>query len=225
MQHSTIEAAPLSPSGDDIDERMPPVLLARLSNHGDTRRFSAGDILFHQGDHANGLYVLLSGRLRVYSSNANGREVVYHVLEAGEFLGELLLDGGPRSASAQAVTDTECLVVRADAIRSLTRTHPELTERLMLKLIARLRHATRTIHALALEGVFERVVTLLEQCAVVDGELVRVPPQLTQQEIANRVGATREMVNQVVGRLTRDGYLHRDARRRMTIVRPLPRSA
>lgn len=207
---------------DDLDERMPPELLERLALEGDVRRYAAGDILFRKGDPADSLYIVLSGRLRVYSENANGREVVYNTLEPGEFLGELLLDGGPRSASVQAITEAECLMVEAAAIRRMTRAHPEIAERLLLKLISRLRHATRTIHSLALEGVFERVVTLLEECAIGDGETKRVPAHLTQQEIANRVGATREMVNQVVARLTREGYVHKDARRRMTLIRPLP---
>ncbi|QIL21339.1 Crp/Fnr family transcriptional regulator [Thermomonas sp. HDW16] len=207
----------------DLDKRIPQELLRRLLTAGDTRRYAAGEILFHQGDASDALYVLLSGRLRVYSGNANGREVVYNVLEPGDTLGELLLDGGPRSASVQAVTESECLVIKSDALRTLIRTYPELAERLMLRLIARLRHATRTIHSLALDGVFERVTTLLEENAVVDGETRHVPAYLTQQEIANRIGATREMVNHVMQRLRRDGYISRNAQRRTAILKPLPK--
>lgn len=208
-----------------IDERLPPALLEQLAREGDTRSFAAGEVLFHQGDPADSLYILLTGRLRVYSGNANGREVVYHVLEPGEFLGELLLDGGARSASVQAVTDAECVVVEGGVLRTLTRAHPELAEHLMLKLIARLRHATLTIHRLALEGVFERVGALLEESAVPEAGVLRVPAHLTQQQIANRVGATREMVNQVMQRMIRDGYLHRDAKRRITLLRAIPKPA
>ena len=206
----------------DLDTRIPQDLLKQLLASGDTRRYAAGDILFHQGDASDALYVLLSGRLRVYSGSANGREVVYNVLEPGDTLGELLLDGGPRSASVQATSESECLVIKGDTLRTLIRTYPELAERLMLRLIARLRHATRTIHSLALEGVFERVVALLEETASEDGGTRRVPALLTQQEIANRVGATREMVNHVMQRLRRGGYLARDTHRRTVIVKPLP---
>jgi CRP/FNR family cyclic AMP-dependent transcriptional regulator len=206
----------------DLDTRIPQDLLKRLLTTGDTRRYAAGDILFHQGDASDALYVLLSGRLRVYSGNANGREVVYNVLEPGEALGELLLDGGTRSASVQAVTDAECLMIKGDTLRTLIRTYPELAERLMLRLIARLRHATRTIHGLALEGVFERVTALLEESASDDGLVRCVPAHLTQQEMANRIGATREMVNHVMQRLRREGYLARDPQRRTVIVKPLP---
>lgn len=206
----------------DLDKRISKDLLKRLLTAGDTRRYAAGDILFHQGDASDALYVLLAGRLRVYSGNANGREVVYNVLEPGDTLGELLLDGGPRSASVQAMTDSECLMIKGDALRTLIRTYPELAERLMLRLIARLRHSTRTIHSLALEGVSERVSALLEENAIGDGESRRVPAQLTQQEIANRVGATREMVNHVMQRLRRGGYIARDPQRRTVILKPLP---
>lgn len=205
----------------DLDTRIPQHLLEQLLAAGDSRRYAVGEILFHQGDASDALYVLLSGRLRVYSGNANGREVVYNVLEPGDTLGELLLDGGTRSASVQAVTESECLLIRGDTLRTLIRRYPELAERLMLRLIARLRHATRTIHSLALEGVFERVTALLEESA--DGETRRVPAQLTQQEIANRIGATREMVNHVMQRLRREGYIQRDPQRRTVILKPLPR--
>jgi CRP/FNR family cyclic AMP-dependent transcriptional regulator len=206
----------------DLDTRIPQDLLQRLLSAGDTRRYAVGDILFHQGDASDALYVLLAGRLRVYSGSANGREVVYNVLEPGETFGELLLDGGPRSASVQAVTEAECLVIKGDALRGLIGTYPELAERLMLRLIARLRHATRTIHSLALEGVFERVTALLEESALDEGESRRIPAHLTQQEIANRIGATREMVNHVMQRLRREGYIVRDGQRRTQIVKPLP---
>lgn len=206
----------------DFDTRIPADLLQRLHTAGDTRRYAVGDILFHQGDTSDALYVLLTGRVRVYSGNANGREVVYNVLEAGDTLGEMLLDGGTRSASVQAVTDVECLVIKGDALRDLIRAYPELAERLMLKLISRLRHATRTIHSLALEGVFERVTALLEQSALAGTDGRCIPGHLTQQEIANRIGATREMVNHVMQRLRRDGYLSRDAQRRTIIIKPLP---
>jgi CRP/FNR family cyclic AMP-dependent transcriptional regulator len=206
----------------DLDTRIPQDLLQQLLMEGDTRRYAAGEILFHQGDASDALYLLLSGQLRVYSSNAGGREVVYNVLEPGDTLGELLLDGGPRSASVQAVADTECLVIRGDTLRTLVRTYPELAERLMLRLISRLRHATRTIHSLALEGVFERVNALLEESAHGEGEHRLVPSYLTQQEIGNRIGATREMVNHVMQRLRREGYITRDAQRRTVIVKPLP---
>ena len=206
----------------DLDTRIPQDLLKRLLSAGDTRRYAVGDILFHQGDASDALYVLLSGRLRVYSGNANGREVVYNMLEPGDTLGELLLDGGTRSASVQAVAESECLMIKSDTLRSLIRTYPELAEKLMLRLIARLRHATRTIHSLALEGVSERVIALLEENAHMDGDTRRIPAHLTQQEIANRIGATREMVNHVMQRLRRDGYLVRDTKRRTVILKPLP---
>lgn len=206
----------------DLDTRIPQDLLKQLQAAGDTRRYAVGEILFHQGDASDALYVLLSGRLRVYSGNANGREVVYNVLEPGETLGELLLDGGTRSASVQAVAESECLMIRGDTLRTLVRTYPELAERLMLRLIARLRHATRTIHSLALEGVFERVTTLLEDSARDEAGSRRIPAHLTQQEIANRIGATREMVNHVMQRLRREGYIMRDAQRRTILVKPLP---
>lgn len=206
----------------EADIPLPQPVLDAATAVGGVRRFEAGDILFHEGDACDTVYVLLSGSLKVYSRHDNGREVVYNVLAPGELLGEMVLDGGPRSASVQALEPSECLVVEGDDVRGLLRAHPEFAETLVLKLIARLRHATRTIRGMALEGVYERVVSLLEQTAVECAGQRCVPRNLTQAEIARRVGASREMVNHVLGDLIRGGFIHKDRDHRMTLLKALP---
>lgn len=203
--------------------RLSPALQAALVKHGDLRRYAAGDVLFHEGDISDTLFVLLTGQLKVYSVESNRREVVYNVLEPGEMVGELLLDGGARSASVKAITDVECCAVDARAITSLLREAPDFAEHLILKLIARVRHLTRKTKSLALHGVYERLVALLEEQAVPDGDMRRVPRILTQQEIANRIGASREMVSNVLHDLIRGGFIAKDSAHRMTIVKKLPK--
>jgi CRP/FNR family cyclic AMP-dependent transcriptional regulator len=207
---------------DTIDPPLPAPVLDAASAVGGLRRLAAGDILFHEGEASDTVYVLLSGSLKVYSRNDSGREVVYNVLAPGEMLGEMVLDGGPRSASVQALEASECLAIEGDDVRDLLRDHPEFAEVLVLKLIARLRHATRTIRGMALEGVYERVVALLERAAVdVDGQR-RVPRTLTQAEIARRVGAGREMVHHVLQTLIQGGYIHKDRGHQMTLLKAMP---
>jgi CRP/FNR family cyclic AMP-dependent transcriptional regulator len=201
---------------------LPASVLEAATRHGVSRRFAAGDVLFHEGDASDAMYLLLSGQLRVFARNATGREVVYNVLEPGELLGEMLLDGGPRSASVEALVASECLVVDAGHVHGLLRESPDFAERLVLKLILRMRQATRTIRGMALEGVYERVVALLEQVAVSTGAERRVPRELTQLEIARRVGASREMVNVVIRDLVRGGHIRKDRAHRMTLLAPLP---
>lgn len=197
-------------------------LLVALAGNARMRSLAAGEVLFREGDASDAMYLLLAGALKVYACNDNGREVVYNLLAPGELLGEMLLDGGLRSASVKAVKPSECLVVDGSDVPGLLRAHPAFAEVLVLKLISRLRHATRTIRGLALEGVYERVVALLEQVAVGSGGPRLVPRTLTQIEIARRVGASREMVNQVLRDLVKGGFIHKDRAHRMTLLKPLP---
>ena len=203
-------------------DRLLPETLQQLSSDGDIRHFSKGEVLFQEGDASDALYVLLKGQLKVYSLKGDGREVVYNILEAGEILGELFLDGGPRSASVKAMTDSDCLIVEGELIRELMRTHPKFAECLVIKLIRRLRHTTHKIRSLALDRVYDRVVALLNETAILDGDVRRTPPHLTQQEIASQVGATREMVNHVIRDLIRGGFIHKDQRHRLTLLRKFP---
>jgi CRP/FNR family cyclic AMP-dependent transcriptional regulator len=200
---------------------VPPSWQQPIASQSRKRCYRDGDVLFHEGDPSDGLYVLLSGRLKVYAAGRNGDEVVYNVLAPGELLGEVSLFGGPRTASVRAIGAVECLVLRNSVAQDLMRTRPEFAAHVFAKLASRIRHSTRMTRSLALDGVPERVCALLEACAVHDGHALRVPAELTQQEIANRIGASREMVLKVIGKLVAQGVLHKDARHRMTILKPL----
>ena len=209
---------------EDASRRLLPPGFMQLCDENDIRRFRQDELVFREGDASDGLYFVVSGRLKVYSATGNGRELVYDVVGPGELLGELSLDGGPRSASVKAITPTTCRLLKLSQVRTLMRTHAEFADHVMGKIIARARHSTRLTRSIALDGVTERVAALLEAHATPDGHIRRIPSELTQQEIADRIGASREMVHKVVGELIRDGYLQRDEKRRMSIVRPLPRS-
>lgn len=207
---------------DRLKDRLPEGLLQQLAARGDVCRFQSGQVLITEGNVADSLYVLISGQLKVFSRDDSDREVVFNVLHPGEILGEMLLDSGRRSASVKAIVDSECLIINGERIRELMRLHPDFAETLVLRLIARLRSATRTIRSLAFNDVHERVVVLLEEVAVLDGDVRQIPRLYTQAEIANRVGATREMVNHIIRDLRRGGYIHKDARHQMTLIKPLP---
>lgn len=197
-------------------------LLRELAASLPVQRFPVGTTLLTEGDSADFLYVLIEGQLKVYSCNSKGREVVYNILEPGEFFGEMMLDGEPRSASVKAVVDSECVLVPGSELSGMLLAHPEFAECLVLTLISRLRNATSKIRGLALDGVYERVAALLADAAVLDGEVLRVPRAFTQLEIATRVGASREMVNHVLRDLVRGGFILKDKQHRMTIVKKLP---
>ena len=198
-------------------------LLSQLALCGEARCYRRNELLIVEGEVSDGLYLLLVGQLKVYTRDSRGRELVYNILHPGEFFGELFLDGGRRSASVKAVVDSQCVVVGHDAIRGFMQAYPEFAQCLVHKLIERLRHATQLNKSLGLHGVYERTVDLLNQVAFLDEEVRVVPPSITQQEIADRVGATREMINHVLRDLIRGGFLARDDRRRLVFAKVLPR--
>lgn len=208
--------------GESADT-LSPELLSQLALCGDAKWYARNDLLIVEGAVSDALYVLISGQLKVFTRDSKGHELVYNILHPGEFFGELFLDGGLRSASVKAVVDSQCIVVDQVAIRSFMKTYPEFAECLVYKLIARLRHATQLSKSLGLHGVYERTVDLLNQIALSEQDVRIVPPTMTQQEIADRVGATREMINHIVRDLIRGGFLTRDENRRLVFTKTLPR--
>ena len=205
-------------------ETLSPELLSQLAQCGDAKWYGRNQTLIVEGAVSDALYILIAGQLKVFTQDGKGRELVYNILQPGEFFGELFLDGGLRSASVKAVVDSQCIVIDHLAIRGFMKTYPEFAECLVYKLIARLRHATQLSKSLALHDVYERTVDLLNQVALREQDDIRVVPlTMTQQEIANRVGATREMINHILRDLIRGGFLARDEKKRLVFTRELPK--
>jgi CRP/FNR family cyclic AMP-dependent transcriptional regulator len=115
------------------------------------------------------------------------------------------------------------VVVGPDEFRSFLRGYPEFAECLVLKLISRVRHATQQLRDLAMKDVYQRATALLNDLAVDEGDVRAIDKAITQQEIADRIGATREMVNHVIRELVRGGFLIRDRDRRMVLAKELPK--
>lgn len=207
-------------------KKKPPTLLSPnlvqlLISNGTARKYSRGTTIFEEGDLSNALYVLVEGQLKVYTRDEKGRELVFNTIVPREIFGELFLDGGPRSASVRAMVDSSCVAIDEENLCQFIELHPEFSHHLVHKLIARLRHSTQLSRSLALDGVYERTTLLLESVAEEDNGLRVIPASMTQQEIADRVGATREMVNQVIRQLIRGGYVDRNEKRRLILRRPL----
>ncbi len=191
-----------------------------IAQTGQIRSFPPRAIILNEGDPGDSLYIILSGRVKAYSVSASGKEVVFNILGAGEYLGELALDGGLRSASVMTLEATTCSVVQGESLRRFVTQHPDFALNLIYKLIRLIRRSTENVKGLALEDVYSRVVRLLMAQAVeVDGQLV-VQERLTQQDIADRVGSSREMVSRVFKELTRGEYISVDGRRVLIHKRP-----
>jgi CRP/FNR family cyclic AMP-dependent transcriptional regulator len=188
-------------------------LLRAMAARGGVKHYPAHAVLLNEEDESDSIYILLKGRVKVYGAADNGREIVYNTHGPGEYFGEMSLDGGPRSASVMTLEPTTCVVVPGSQVREVLAAHPDFALHLIRKLIALLRHSTCTVKSLALDDVYNRVVRLLQQLAVPEGGAFVVPQALTQQDIADRVGSSREMVSRIFKQLSEGGYVSLRGRR------------
>jgi CRP/FNR family cyclic AMP-dependent transcriptional regulator len=160
------------------------------------------------GDPTDSLYIVLSGRLKVMMSDAEGKEVILSILGPGEFFGEMgLIDDEPRSATVVTIEPCELLSIAKPAFKKNLAENFEMSMAVMRGLVKRLREADRKIGSLALLDVYGRVARLLlDMAETVDGEKV-VTKRLPKQDIAKMIGASREMVSRVMKDLQTGGYI------------------
>lgn len=197
------------------------VLVRELASHGQVRTFARNAVIINEGDNSDALFVILSGRVKIYSSDDSGREIVYDDHDAGEYVGEMALDGRPRSASVMTLEPTVCSVLNRDEVRRAIATNPDIAIQILSTLIDRARVATTSVRNLALLDVYGRVARLLLDLAEEkDGKLV-IPERLTQQDIGDRVGASRDMVSRIFKDLVTGGYIRID-HKIITILRKPP---
>jgi CRP/FNR family cyclic AMP-dependent transcriptional regulator len=181
--------------------------LRAIAQEGVVRTFPKGAILINEGDISESLYIVLSGRVKVYASNAAGREIVLSFFGPGEYVGEMSLDGSPRSASVMTVEPTTCAIITRATFRDFMLAHPDFAMHLIGKLIQRVRITTENVKSLALSDVYGRLVRLITTLAVERNGVTIVPEKLTQQDIAERVGASRDMISRLLKDLVGGGYL------------------
>ena len=209
----TAAGDPFEPLHDEV--------LRNIAASGVVRTFPRNTVLINEGDVGDSLFVILSGRVKVYSSNEAGREFVIDFHGAGEYVGEMTLDGEPRSASVMTVEPTMCAVVNRAQFRDFILAHPDFAMHLIDRLIHRLRVTTGNLKSLALSDVYGRLVRLLNTlCQDIDGKSI-VPEKLTQQDIADRVGASRDMIGKLMKDLVAGGYLAVEDRT-ITLLKKLP---
>ncbi|MEJ0098009.1 MAG: Crp/Fnr family transcriptional regulator [Bauldia sp.] len=134
----------------------------------------AGAVLFEQGEESDGLYIVISGIVRIYLTAEDGREATISLLEEGEMIGEIaLLDGLPRSAGAAALTDARLVFVPHKPFCELLDTSPKLSRQVMLMLCERLRAANSQVEQAIFHDLRYRLLVLLRQIAVIHGRVER----------------------------------------------------
>lgn len=199
-----------------------PDALRRLAQRGEVRHYRKGTLLIQEGDQGDTLFIILAGRLRAYGSGDKNRELTYGTYGPGEYLGEMSLDGGPRSANVLALEATACAVVTRHTLRHHIAAEPEFAFELLAKVIRRARAATLSAKQMALNDVYGRLVLLLNVLGVPQADGTRqIGERLTHQEIANRLGCSREMVSRLLKDLE-DGQYLRGIGSSYQLLRALP---
>jgi CRP/FNR family cyclic AMP-dependent transcriptional regulator len=197
--------------------------LAPLAAMTVERTYRRNVIVVNEGDRADALYFVLLGRIKVFAAGEDGRDVVLSTQGAGTYFGDMMLDDGVRSASVMTLEPCRLAALSRDVFRDFLMHHPDTALALIKSLIRRIRSMNERVRDLAMLDVSGRVAKMLLSLArEVDGGLV-VEERLTQQEIGERVGASREMVSRVFKSLKADNYIREDARRRIVILRKSPR--
>jgi CRP/FNR family transcriptional regulator, cyclic AMP receptor protein len=197
---------------------------AELEQLGSVRRYRRGDVVFHQGDDAGAVLVLLSGHVKAGMLN-DGREVILAFPGPGELLGELsAIDGHPRSGTVRAVDDVEALVIPGSAFRAFLDRRPRIALVLLCSVIARLRTADRQRVDYAVNDVVVRVagrlVELCDRFGSEEGTRVEIGLSITQDELASWAGASREAVAKAMALLRTLGWVQTERRRILVLDLP-----
>lgn len=194
--------------------------IATVASWGQHRSYARGSAILRAGDETDGLYIILSGRVKVLIPDDQGHEVILSVMAAREFVGEMgLLDGLPSSATVEAMEPCEILRLPRTAFLSCLQGNGEVAMLVLRNLVKRLREADRKIESLALIDVYGRVARLIiDMAEQVDGQWVvqRAP---AKQEIARMIGASREMVSRVVKDLQEKNLIRTEKRKIFVIDR------
>ncbi|AKJ28068.1 Crp/Fnr family transcriptional regulator [Caldimonas brevitalea] len=172
------------------------------------RRYRRGEIIVEQGRKSNALFILLTGRARVLTADARGREVILAMLHPGDYVGEMsLIDNEPHSATVRAEVQTDVLVLGRPEFARCLPENSSLSYAIMRGLVSRLRAADRQIESLALLDVYGRVArTLLDMAEESNGSLL-IRNKVSRQDLAKIVGASREMVSRVMKDLEERQYV------------------
>jgi len=208
---------PMKPAAVEV---LPEPLLSQIAQRAVARTFQKNAIIVTEGDEGGSLYLLLSGRAKVFVADEQGREMQFNQIGPGEYFGEIALDGGLRSASVMALEECRCAVVRPAELAQFLAENPDFALHMMRKLAHRVRALSGSVRDLALLDVYGRVARLLLDLAEErDGRLV-VDEKLTHKDIAERVGASREMVSRIFSDLAEGGYLTKQDGRFVLVRKP-----
>ena len=200
---------------------LPKEALAEIEQHGSVKSYKKHVIVINQDDETYSLYVILSGSVKVFVSGDDGREVVLNHQQAGDYFGDLaLIDKQPRVASVMTTEPSKFMIISREDFLTCLSKNPEIAINLIKPMTSRMRMLAKNVSSLALLDVYGRVARILLEQAEEQGGVL-VTEKLTQQEIADMVGASRAMVSRILKDLKEGGYISIE-KKRITIHHKLP---
>jgi CRP-like cAMP-binding protein len=202
-----------SPLFASLDPSAAASLISSLSE----RRVAKGEILFHEGEPGDHLYVILEGKVKLGRASADGRESLMAILGPGEMFGELsLFDPGPRAATATALTEARVYRLGNAELMPWLATRPEVAAALLQALARRLRRTNEAMADLVFSDVPGRVAKALmdlgEKFGTMTANGLQVTHDMTQEELAQLVGASRETVNKALADFAQRGWIQLESR-------------
>jgi|SRR5208282_2113643 len=189
-------------------------LAARVS----TRHFQRGELLFGEGDPCTGLFLVASGKIRIYKLSAAGREQVLAVEGPGSSFAELpVFDGGNYPAAASALEDAKILFISRKDFQNFCREHPDVALKVIAVVGSRLRRLVGIIEELSFTTVRQRLIAVVLRLAEANGkpskEGVHLELTMSHQDLASELGTVRELVSRNLSRLQAEGFLEVDGRK------------
>ena len=199
-------------SGDELNS---------LEQLGEIKKYKKKTVIINKGEQAEGLYIILSGKVEIYVSDDAGKEVVLNVQGPGEHFGELALLGGmERTASVETLEDSSFMIITKDVFTNFLHSNPKIPLNLIRGLVERVTALSENVSNLALLDTYGRLARLLiDSSREENGRLIT--EDLTQQDIANRIGSSREMVNRILKDLRQGEYISIEGKR-IVIHKNLP---
>ena len=191
-----------------------PTELELLEHHMVTRSFKKNTIIINEGDEASTFFIIITGAIKVFLSNEEGKEIIINAQGPGDHFGELaLLDGAPRSASVITTEKSTIGVISKEDFHHVLSRNTDLALNLIRELTRRVRFLSDNVRTLALMDVYGRIAkVLLGMAQEEDGKMV-INNRPTQQDIANHIGASREMVARILKDLSTGNYITIDGKR------------
>jgi CRP/FNR family transcriptional regulator len=179
--------------------------------------FSAGELLFSEGEPCNGLHIIARGKVRIFKTSVSGREQVLAVNVPGETIAEVpVFDGGPYPASAIAIEEAEIAFISRRDFQAFCLEHPEVALKVLVVVGSRLRRLVGIIEELSFTTIRQRLIAVLVKLAQSEGKQtargIEILLPASHQELANQLGTVRELISRNLMRLQAEGLLDVDAR-------------